>query len=184
MVAVDYSLYLVTDSSLVPQGSTFLGQIEKALEGGVTLVQLREKDLDTGPFIELAHKVKALTRQFKVPLIINDRIDVALAIDAEGVHIGQDDMPLTRARQLFGNNKIIGVSCNTIEEAQIAVRDGADYLGIGAVWDTATKKLTKKTLGIQGVKGKKNIKSCAHNMWGKDHYCSWKEKEKFQLQTK
>ncbi|KAI7847074.1 Hydroxyethylthiazole kinase family-domain-containing protein [Circinella umbellata] len=152
MVTVDYSLYLVTDSSLVPQDLTFLGQIEKALEGGVTLVQLREKDLDTGPFIELAYKVKALTRQFNVPLIINDRIDVALAIDADGVHIGQDDMPLTRARQLFGKDKIIGVSCNTIEEAQIAVREGADYLGIGAVWNTATKKLTKKTLGIQGVK--------------------------------
>ncbi|KAI9497271.1 Hydroxyethylthiazole kinase family-domain-containing protein [Zychaea mexicana] len=149
---VDYSLYLVTDSSLVPKDATFLGQIEKALEGGVTLVQLREKDLDTGPFIDLAYKVKALTRRFNVPLIINDRIDVALAIDADGVHIGQDDMPMCRARQILGHSKIIGVSVNTIEEGLEAVRAGADYLGIGAVWDTSTKKLTKKTLGIQGVK--------------------------------
>ncbi|KAI8144185.1 Hydroxyethylthiazole kinase family-domain-containing protein [Fennellomyces sp. T-0311] len=151
-MAVDYSLYLVTDSSLVPENKTFLGQIERALEGGVTLVQLREKNLDTGPFIELGLKVKELTRRFNVPLIINDRLDVAQAIDADGVHIGQDDMPLIQARQLFGHNKIIGVSVNTIEEAEEAIRAGADYLGIGAVWDTATKKLTKKTLGIDGVK--------------------------------
>ncbi|KAI9249475.1 Hydroxyethylthiazole kinase family-domain-containing protein [Phascolomyces articulosus] len=152
VVPVDYSLYLVTDSSLVPENATFLGQIEKALEGGVTLVQLREKDLDTGPFIDLAYKVQALTRQFNVPLIINDRIDVALAVNADGVHIGQDDMPMRRARQILGHDKIIGVSCNTIAEAQQAIADGADYLGIGAVWDTSTKKLKKKTLGIQGVK--------------------------------
>lgn len=150
---VDYSLYLVTDSRLVPEGATFLGQIERALQGGTTLVQLREKDSDTGPFIELARKVKELTHRYNVPLIINDRLDVALAVDADGVHIGQDDMPLSQARQILGHTKIIGVSVNTIEEAKAAVQGGADYLGIGAVWDTATKKLTKQTLGIDGVKG-------------------------------
>ncbi|CEP12285.1 hypothetical protein [Parasitella parasitica] len=149
---VDYSLYLVTDRSLVPETKTFLGQIERALEGGVTLVQLREKDTETGAFIDFAFKVKALTRKFGVPLIINDRLDVAQAVDAEGVHIGQDDMPLTTARQILGTTKIIGVSCNTEEEAAIAIRDGADYLGIGAVWFTSTKKNIKEPLGIQGVR--------------------------------
>lgn len=151
---IDYSLYLVTDSSLVPDGKTFLGQIEKALEGGVTLVQLREKDSDTGPFVKLALQVKELTRRFGVPLIINDRIDVALAVDAEGVHIGQDDMPLAQARAMLGSKKIIGVSCNNEEEAKAAILGGADYLGIGAVWFTSTKKLTKQPLGVEGVKSK------------------------------
>ncbi|KAI7870104.1 Hydroxyethylthiazole kinase family-domain-containing protein [Mucor mucedo] len=149
---IDYSLYLVTDRSLVPEGKTFLGQIERALEGGVTLVQLREKDTETGPFIDFAYKVKELTRKYGVPLIINDRLDVAQAVDAEGVHIGQDDMPLVQARQILGPKKIIGVSCNTAEEAFIAIRDGADYLGIGAVWFTSTKKNIKKPLEIEGLK--------------------------------
>ncbi|KAI8077244.1 Hydroxyethylthiazole kinase family-domain-containing protein [Gilbertella persicaria] len=148
---VDYSLYLVTDRSLVPEGKTFLGQIERALEGGVTIVQLREKDTETGPFIDFALKVKALTRKYGVPLIINDRLDVAQAVDAEGVHIGQDDMPLTQARHILGPKKIIGVSCNTEQEAVTAIRDGADYLGIGAVWFTSTKKNIKQPLGVEGV---------------------------------
>ncbi|KAI8970428.1 Hydroxyethylthiazole kinase family-domain-containing protein [Mycotypha africana] len=149
---IDYSLYLVTDRSLVPEGKTFLGQIERSLEGGATLVQLREKDTETGPFIDFAIKVKELTRKHGVPLIINDRLDVALAVDADGVHIGQDDMPLIQARKMLGPNKIIGVSCNNAEEAAIAVRDGADYLGIGAVWFTATKSNIKKPMEIEGVK--------------------------------
>ncbi|KAI9321648.1 Hydroxyethylthiazole kinase family-domain-containing protein [Dichotomocladium elegans] len=149
---VDYSLYLVTDSGLVPEGTTLLEQVERALEGGTTIVQLREKNLETGPFIALAREVQKLTKRFNVPLIINDRIDVALAIDADGVHVGQDDMPMTQARQILGPKKIIGVSVNTITEAEEAIRAGADYLGVGAVWDTNTKKLTNNTLGIDGVK--------------------------------
>jgi thiamine-phosphate diphosphorylase/hydroxyethylthiazole kinase len=151
---IDYSLYLVTDRSLVPEGKSFLGQIERALEGGTTLVQLREKDTDTGAFIDFALQVKELTRRFEVPLIINDRLDVALAIDAEGVHIGQDDMPLKEARRILGPKKIIGVSCNNEEEAAIAIADGADYLGIGAVWFTSTKKNIKEPMGIQGLQRK------------------------------
>lgn len=92
-----------------------------------------------------------MTRKYGVPLIINDRLDVAQAIDAEGVHIGQDDMPLVQARQILGPKKIIGVSCNTEEEAEIAIRDGADYLGIGAVWFTSTKKNIKTPLGVEGL---------------------------------
>ncbi|KAI8377530.1 Hydroxyethylthiazole kinase family-domain-containing protein [Radiomyces spectabilis] len=148
---VDYSLYLVTDSSLVPEGATFLGQIEQALQGGVTLVQLREKESDTGPFIQLALQVKQLTQKYNVPLIINDRLDVAIAVDADGVHIGQDDMPLHKARQMLGHKKIIGVSVNNIEEATVAIQGGADYLGIGAVWYTSTKQLKKQPLGVVGV---------------------------------
>ena len=151
---IDYSLYLVTDRSLVPEGKAFLGQIERALEGGTTLVQLREKDTETGAFIDFALQVKELTRRFEVPLIINDRLDVALAIDAEGVHIGQDDMPLKEARRILGPKKIIGVSCNNEEEAAIAIADGADYLGIGAVWFTSTKKNIKEPMGIEGLQRK------------------------------
>ncbi|KAF7731714.1 hypothetical protein EC973_008886 [Apophysomyces ossiformis] len=149
---IDYSLYLVTDSNLVAEGHTFLQQIELALRGGVTLLQLREKELDTGPFIQLALQVKALTQKYNVPLIINDRLDVAQAVDADGVHIGQDDMPLVQARRILGNNKIIGVSVNNAAEAHAAIRGGADYLGIGAVWFTSTKKLKKQPLDISGVK--------------------------------
>ncbi|KAI8974940.1 Hydroxyethylthiazole kinase family-domain-containing protein [Pilobolus umbonatus] len=151
MTKVDYSLYLVTDRSLVPENKTFLSQITEAIHGGVTLVQLREKDIETGAFLEIALEVKKLTDEYNLPLIINDRVDIALAVDAAGVHIGQDDMPLVSARRILGKDKIIGVSVSTEEEATIAVHDGADYLGIGAVWNTSTKKLKKEPLGIEGV---------------------------------
>lgn len=166
---VDYSLYLVTDSSLVPEGTTLLNQIERALEGGVTIVQLREKNLDTGPFIELARQVQQITRKFNVPLLINDRLDVALAVDADGVHIGQDDMPMRQARQLLGPRKIIGVSVNTIDEAKEAIQAGADYLGVGAVWDTSTKKLKNKTLGIEGTR-----RMCLHLFVYHQHFDSFR----------
>ncbi|KAI9022288.1 Hydroxyethylthiazole kinase family-domain-containing protein [Phycomyces nitens] len=148
---VDYSLYLVTDSSLVPKDTTLLAQIERALQGGTTIVQLREKELETGPFIALGLQVKALTNRYHVPLIINDRLDVAQAIDADGVHIGQDDMPLVQARKILGPTKIIGVSVYNQQEANDAIENGADYLGIGAVWDTSTKKIKRPPLGIKGV---------------------------------
>ncbi|KAG0171589.1 hypothetical protein DFQ30_000755 [Apophysomyces sp. BC1015] len=140
------------NGTLVAEGQTFLKQIELALRGGVTLVQLREKELDTGPFIELAFQVKALVQKYNVPLIINDRLDVAQVVDADGVHIGQDDMPLALARRILGHDKIIGVSVNNANEAEEAIRNGADYLGIGAVWFTSTKQLKKQPLGISGVK--------------------------------
>lgn len=148
---VDYSLYLVTERSLLPEGSDFLEHLELCLKGGVTLVQLREKNLDTRPFIELAKQTKAITDKYNIPLIINDRVDVALAVDAAGVHVGQDDMPLQQVRHFIGDSKIIGVSVNNVQEAAEAVNAGADYLGIGAVWFTSTKTLTKKPLGTEGV---------------------------------
>ncbi|HBW34322.1 thiamine phosphate synthase [Desulfosporosinus sp. BICA1-9] len=137
-VKVDYTLYLVTDRKLL--GERDLAQsIELAIQGGVTLVQLREKSLSTKDFLQLAIEVKAITSRYQIPLIINDRLDIALAVDAEGLHVGQEDLPMLKARELFGPNKIIGVSASTLEEAILAQQQGADYLGVGAVFSTSTK---------------------------------------------
>lgn len=151
---VDYTLYLVTNSEIVPPGEDFLAQIRKGLENGVTVVQLREKNLDTGAFVEKAKAVHDLTKEFGVPLIINDRIDVALAVDAEGVHIGKDDMDPVLARRMIGSDKILGVSVRDIDELDLALLPGvdADYVGIGAVYSTRTKKLKKESMGVDGVR--------------------------------
>lgn len=148
MKNLDLSLYLVTDKS--DDVEKFLKTIEEGIKGGVTVVQIREKTADTLDFFNLALKVKEITRKYNVPLIINDRVDVALAIDAEGVHVGQSDMPCDVTRKLVGPDKIVGVSATTIDEAKKAEKDGADYIGTGAVFPTATKddapKITKKDL--------------------------------------
>lgn len=148
MKNLDLSLYLVTDKS--DDVEKFLKTIEEAIRGGVSVVQIREKTADTLDFYNLALKVKEITSRYDVPLIINDRVDVALAIDADGVHVGQSDMPCEVTRKLVGPNKIVGVSAATIEEAKKAEKDGADYIGTGAVFPTATKddapKITKKEL--------------------------------------
>ncbi|KAJ2550808.1 thiamine biosynthetic bifunctional enzyme [Coemansia sp. RSA 1878] len=148
----DLSLYLVTDSTMVPAGKTLVETVDQAIQGGVTIVQLREKSADTGDFIATARTVQSITRKASVPLLINDRIDVALAIDADGVHIGQDDMPLSEARRLLGPHKIIGVSVQTCEEAEIAVRGGADYLGIGTCYSTNTKAVKVGPQGPAGIR--------------------------------
>ena len=148
MKNLDLSLYLVTDKS--DDVEKFLKTIEEAIKGGVSVVQIREKTADTLDFYNLALKVKEITTKYNIPLIINDRVDVALAIDAEGVHVGQSDMPCDVTRALVGHDKIVGVSAATIEEAKKAEKDGADYIGTGAVFPTATKddapKITKKDL--------------------------------------
>lgn len=136
-IKVDYSLYLVTDRELLGERD-LVDCIELAILGGVTLVQLREKSVSTLKFLQLAQKVKEITVRYHVPLIINDRLDVALAVDADGLHVGQDDLPMLKARELFPN-KIIGVSASTLEEALLAQQQGADYLGVGAVYSTTTK---------------------------------------------
>ena len=139
-MTVDYSVYLVTDSTMIPEGCTFLGQVEQAVANGATLVQLREKLMLTRDFIAQAEKVHAVCKAKGVPLIINDRVDVALAIDAEGVHVGQDDMPAPLVRRLIGNDKILGVTCSTVEETeQVAKEAVADYVGLGTVYPTKTK---------------------------------------------
>lgn len=137
MNKLDLSLYLVTDNS--DDVEKFLNTIEEAIKGGVTVVQIREKTAETLDFYNLALKVKEITTKYDVPLIINDRVDVALAIDADGVHVGQSDMPCDVTRRLIGKDKILGVSASTVDEAQKAERDGADYIGTGAVFPTATK---------------------------------------------
>ena len=136
--AINYSVYLVTDHNCL-QGRDFLGCIENALQGGVTLVQLREKNVDGGIFLQRAIAVKNLCDKYNVPLLINDRIDVALACKAAGVHLGQDDIPPSAARAILGPDAIIGVSAHSCEEALAAEKDGADYLGVGAVFPTNSK---------------------------------------------
>lgn len=135
---IDYTLYLVTDQRLMSAASLDL-TVEQAILGGCTLIQLREKDISSLEFYSLAVRIKGITDLYNVPLIINDRIDIALAVDAAGVHIGQDDMPLAAARQILGNDKIIGVSVSSVKEAVWAQRDSADYLGVGAMFPTGTK---------------------------------------------
>lgn len=139
MKKIDYRLYLVTDRKQ-PAPGTFEKVVEDALKGGATLVQLREKEGDTGLLYERAVKLKKITDTFHVPLIIDDRIDIMLAVGADGVHVGQSDMPAAIARKLIGPHKILGVSAGTLEEAVQAEKDGADYLGVGAMFPTATKK--------------------------------------------
>ena len=135
---IDYSVYLVTDRR-DKTDEEFLNIIEEAIKGGTTIVQLREKTASTKEFYDLALRVKEITSRYGVPLLINDRIDIALAVDSEGVHIGQDDMPADIAREIIGDDKILGVSASTVEEAKKAEIDSADYIGSGAVFPTATK---------------------------------------------
>ncbi|WP_297023438.1 thiamine phosphate synthase [uncultured Dialister sp.] len=138
MKKIDYTLYLVTDRNQ-PAPGTFEKVVEEAIRGGATLVQLREKSGDTGIFYERARQLKQVTDRYHVPLIIDDRIDIMLAVDADGVHVGQSDMPVSVARKMIGHDKILGVSAGTLEEAVKAEKDGADYLGVGAMFPTATK---------------------------------------------
>jgi len=135
---IDYSIYLVTDHNCL-KARDFLSCIEDALRGGVTLVQLREKNVDGGIFLQRAIALKILCDKYNVPLLINDRIDVALACKASGVHLGQDDIPPSVARSILGPDAIIGVSAHSCEEALAAEKDGADYLGVGAVFPTNSK---------------------------------------------
>ncbi|WP_405305000.1 thiamine phosphate synthase [Methanobrevibacter sp.] len=137
MNKIDLSLYLVTDNS--DDVEKFLNTIEEAIKGGVSVVQIREKTADTLDFYNLALKVKEITTKYNIPLIINDRVDIALAIDADGVHVGQSDLPCDVTRRLIGSDKILGISAATIDEAKKAEIDGADYIGTGAVFPTATK---------------------------------------------
>ncbi|KAJ4363633.1 thiamine biosynthetic bifunctional enzyme [Neocucurbitaria cava] len=150
---VNYSLYLVTDSTEAILGSRDLVEVvEQALLGGVTIVQYRDKTSDTGILISTAKKLHEKCKQHNIPLLINDRVDVALAVGCEGVHLGQDDMDISEARRILGEDKIIGATVSSIEEARIAVERGADYLGIGTLYATNTKKNTKDIIGVNGIR--------------------------------
>lgn len=150
---VDYSVYLVTNNELVPEGLTIYDQVEKALQNGTTVVQLREKKLDTGAFITRAERIHELTKKYNVPLIINDRVDVALAIDAEGVHVGQDDMNPVLVRKMIGDDKILGLTTHTKDELLAAINSSAsiDYVGMGPAYSTTTKVVKDAPLGPEGI---------------------------------
>ena len=135
----DMLLYAVTDRAWL-NGETLESQVEKALKGGATFVQLREKELDEEMFLEEAKKIKKLCAEYHVPFVINDNVDIALKIDADGVHVGQSDMEAGKVREKLGPDKIIGVSCKNVEQALLAKKHGADYLGVGAMYPTGTKK--------------------------------------------
>lgn len=145
----DYSIYLVTDDGCL-QGRALIDCVRKALEGGVTLVQYRAKTASSAEMYAEALQLKALCDSFNVPLIINDRLDIAMAVGAAGVHLGQDDLPCAAARKILGEDYIIGVSAHNPAEAKAALQSGADYLGCGAVFGTATKADVKK-LGTDGL---------------------------------
>ena len=144
MKRFDTSLYFITDSTNYEEDE-FLRRVEAALQGGVTILQIREKNKGTRAYIDLAEKVHALTRRYGVPLIIDDRVDVALAVDAEGVHLGAEDMTVAAARKILGENKIIGATAKTVPWAMDEAAQGADYLGVGAIYPTTTKVKTELT---------------------------------------
>ena len=145
----DYSIYLVTDDGCL-QGRALIDCVREALEGGVTLVQYRAKTASSAEMYAEALQMKALCDSFNVPLIINDRLDIAMAVGAAGVHLGQDDLPCAAARRILGEDYLIGVSAHNPAEARAALLCGADYLGCGAVFGTATKADVKK-LGTEGL---------------------------------
>lgn len=140
----DTTMYFITDSTLFSQ-EEFLRRVEEACKGGVTLIQLREKERTTREYLNLAEKTHKITSRYGIPLIIDDRVDVALAIGAEGVHVGQSDMPVNIARRLMGNDKIVGATAKTVPQAMEAYSQGADYLGVGAIYPTTTKVKTVLT---------------------------------------
>lgn len=152
---IDYSIYLLTDDACL-KGRHLLACVEQALQGGVTLVQYRSKFKDGGPMYQEALALKALCDKYNVPLIINDRVDVALAVGAAGVHVGQDDLPCSVVRALAGDDFVIGVSAHNPEEARRAMADGADYLGCGAVFGTATKPGVAK-LGLANLQAIRSV---------------------------
>ncbi len=147
---LNLDLYLVTDRDL-SKGRSLDWVVEKAAKGGTTVVQLREKDMETKDFIEEAKRIQKILKPYKIPLIINDRVDVALAIGADGVHLGQTDMPYLMARKILGNDAIIGLSVESFEQAEEANRYDVDYIAISPVFTTPTKEELTQELGITGV---------------------------------
>lgn len=158
MKSFDLSLYLVTDRDL-SLGRSLEFIVEEAVNGGVTMVQLREKDCSSKEFYELGIRLKKLLKPYNIPLIINDRLDIALAIDADGLHIGQSDLPWDVARRLLGNDKILGLSVETMEQTEESNHLDIDYIGISPVFATPTKTDTSMPFGLEGVKAVSDIAS-------------------------
>lgn len=155
---VKYGIYLITDRDIL-KGRNLIQSLEEAISGGVSLVQLREKAATSLEFYKLALEVRKTTLKHNIPLIINDRLDIAIAVDADGVHLGQEDLPIAIARKILGQDKIIGASTANLEEAVRAQDEGADYIGVGALFPTDTKTNTRKvTLDeIKNIKQKIRI---------------------------
>ncbi|MGB9775040.1 MAG: thiamine phosphate synthase [Anaerolineae bacterium] len=147
---IDWSLYVITDAKL-SRGRSHQEIIRAAVAGGATVVQYREKEGTTRRMMEEARALRDLARQAGVPFIVNDRVDIALAVDADGVHVGQDDMPAPLARKLMGPGKIVGVSVDNVEQAIQAERDGADYVGAGPIFATPTKPDAAPPIGLDGL---------------------------------
>ncbi len=148
---LDYTLYLVTDRGILG-GRDLFEAVEAAIRGGITLLQLREKDASGREFYEIALQMKRVAGSHHIPLIINDRLDIALAVDADGLHVGQDDLPVEVARRLLGPGKILGCSVSSVEEAVQAERSGADYLGAGIVYPTSSKEVAAPPIGVDGLR--------------------------------
>lgn len=148
---VDYSVYLVTDRELA-RGRTTLEIAAAAIRGGVSCIQLREKTCSTREFIDEALAIRSLLARHGIPLIINDRVDVALAVKADGIHLGQKDMPCSMARQLIPESMIVGISVESLDDAIAAQKDGADYLGVSPIYSTPTKTDTAQPLGLEGLR--------------------------------
>jgi len=148
---MEWTLYVITDAKL-SRGRSHLEVAQAAIEGGASIIQFREKEMTTRELVETARRLKELTSQASVPFIVNDRLDVALAVEADGVHVGQDDMPAALARQLIGPHKILGVSASTVEEALQAEREGADYVSASPVFTTPTKPDAPPPTGLEGLR--------------------------------
>jgi thiamine-phosphate pyrophosphorylase len=148
--AIDFTLYLVTDRPLA-RGRHLAAVVRSAVKGGATVVQIREKDVKTRDYVALAAELKRILDALDIPLIVNDRVDVALACGADGVHVGQDDMPCDVVRRLVGDDMIIGVSVSSPDEARRAATEGASYLGVSPIFATPTKKDTPAATGLDGL---------------------------------
>ncbi len=144
---LDLTLYVITDRRL--SGRSHEEVAEAAIRGGATVIQFREKDASTREMVEIASRLREITKRYGVPLIVNDRVDVALAVDADGVHVGTEDMPIAIAKRLIGPGKVVGASASTVEEALFAVEQGADYLGVGSIFATGTKVDAGPPIGIE-----------------------------------
>ncbi|WP_102401150.1 thiamine phosphate synthase [Haloimpatiens massiliensis] len=150
-MSIDYKIYLVTDRRFL-KNISLKEAVEESIKGGASIIQIREKEATTREFFNIASEIHDITKYYNVPLIINDRIDIAQAIKAEGVHLGQDDMPIEYARKILGEDIIIGISCGNVYEALEAQNKGANYLGLGAVFSTNTKKDIDIPIGLNGLK--------------------------------
>jgi len=146
----DMLLYGITDRAWL-NGRSLSEVVEESLKGGVTILQIREKDLNEDEFLKESKKIKKLCKLYKVPLIINDNVRIAKEIDADGVHLGQGDMEITKAREILGKDKIIGITAKTVEQAVTAEKNGADYLGSGAIYATGTKADAKR-LSVESLR--------------------------------